>query len=77
MYRGRQEHRFRDIRGGMMSGDIKFLRFCAFTLSHCFKGETCPKWRAEVSGSEYCGDKDMMIEKYKCTRFQRKKVPNA
>ena len=52
-----------------MSGDAKFLRFCAFTLSHCFKGTTCPKWRADYV-TDYCGEKDMMTEKYKCDRFE-------
>jgi hypothetical protein len=52
-----------------MSGDKAFLRFCNFTLTHCFKGTTCPKWRADYV-TDYCGKKDMMVEKYKCDRFK-------
>jgi hypothetical protein len=52
-----------------MNSDKAFLRHCDFTLSHCFKGETCPKWRADYV-TEYCGDNDMMIDKFKCTRFK-------
>ena len=51
--------------------DRQALRFFAFTLSHCFKGSTCPKWRADYV-TDYCGDKDMMTEKFKCTRFPKK-----
>jgi hypothetical protein len=56
----------------MACDDRKALRFFEFTLTHCFKGSICPKWRADYV-TDYCGDKDMMVEKYVCTRFPKKK----
>jgi hypothetical protein len=52
-----------------MSNEKAVLRYFNFTLSHCFKGTTCHRWRSDYV-TEYCGDKDMMTQKYKCTRFK-------
>ena len=54
-----------------MNSDKAFLRHCAFTLSHCFKGGTCPKWRADYV-TEYCGEDDFMVRRIRCTRFPKK-----
>jgi len=53
-----------------MKGNKRFLRHCDFTLSHCFKGSICPKWRADYV-TEYCGKADMMTDEFKCTRFPK------
>jgi hypothetical protein len=56
-----------------MTRDKAFLRFCNFTLTHCFEGTTCPKWSHDYV-TDYCGDKDMMVAKYKCDRFEEEEA---